>query len=178
LQKVHPDLNQNPQARNDDVTPVREAQDDDMGQWNPSSSPTPDRTQSSFNEFLATPIDFSTFMMNRLKIDNLTQEVLTGPTYDLIKGTYKSVVELEYHLAENERGRQVIPFDHFINNDLEYLKIGSSSQRYTTFITKTKAADYGKVKWTEDNVSRKRSPVKVVYDRHAYWGTYHWGPKR
>ncbi|GJU42874.1 hypothetical protein Tco_1195831 [Tanacetum coccineum] len=28
---------------NDDVTPVREAQDDDIGQWNPSSSPTPDR---------------------------------------------------------------------------------------------------------------------------------------
>ncbi|GJU26123.1 hypothetical protein Tco_1164744 [Tanacetum coccineum] len=57
-------------------------------------------TQSSFNEFLATPIDFSAFMMNRLKIDNMTQEVLTGLTYDLIKGTCKSVVELEYHLEE------------------------------------------------------------------------------
>ncbi|GKE96808.1 hypothetical protein Tco_1581663, partial [Tanacetum coccineum] len=57
-------------------------------------------TQSSFNEFLATPIDFSAFMMNRLKIDNLTQELLTGPTYDLMKDTYKSVVELEYHLEE------------------------------------------------------------------------------
>ncbi|GKG51537.1 hypothetical protein Tco_0541921 [Tanacetum coccineum] len=57
-------------------------------------------TQSSFNEFLATPIDFSAFIMKRLKIDNLTQEVLTGLTFDLIKGTCKSVVELEYHLEE------------------------------------------------------------------------------
>nr|GEV32124.1 hypothetical protein [Tanacetum cinerariifolium] len=57
-------------------------------------------TQSSFNEFLATPIDFPAFIMHRLKIDNMTQEVLTGPTYDLIKGTCNSVVELECHLEE------------------------------------------------------------------------------
>ncbi|GKC36085.1 hypothetical protein Tco_1048469 [Tanacetum coccineum] len=38
--------------------------------------------------------------MNRLKLNNLTQDVLTGPTYDLMKGTCKSVVELEYHLEE------------------------------------------------------------------------------
>ncbi|GJY16201.1 pectinesterase 2 [Tanacetum coccineum] len=116
-------------------------------------------------------------------IDNLTQDVLIGPTYDLMQGTCKSVVELEYHLEEvfkatndqldwhnpkgrsyphdlskplplisNARGRQVIPFDHFINNNLEYLKGGSLSQRYTTSITKTKAIDYGHVKWIEDKV--------------------------
>ncbi|GKC27516.1 hypothetical protein Tco_1034810, partial [Tanacetum coccineum] len=38
----------------------------------------------------------------------------------------------------NARGHQVIPFDHFINNDLEYLKGGSLSQKYTTSLTKTK----------------------------------------
>nr|GEU92667.1 hypothetical protein [Tanacetum cinerariifolium] len=97
---------------NDDETFVREALDVDESQWNPSSFPTLDRewhktktvdnrppqpwitqmdqaagTQSSFNEFLATPINFSAFIMNRLKIYNLTQEILTGPTYDLIKYT-------------------------------------------------------------------------------------------
>ncbi|GJV40831.1 hypothetical protein Tco_1419271, partial [Tanacetum coccineum] len=139
--------------------------------------------QSSFNGFLATPIDFFAFIMNWLKSNNLTQDVLTGQTYDLMKGTCKSVVELEYHLEEvfkatndqldwhnpegrpylhdlskplpliqNARGRQVIPFDHFINNDLEYLKGGSSSKKYTTSITKTKAADYGHVQWIEDKV--------------------------
>nr|GEW26344.1 hypothetical protein [Tanacetum cinerariifolium] len=46
-------------------------------------------------------------------------------------------------LILNERGHQVIPLDHFINNDLKYLKGGSSSQKYTTSITKTKATDYG-----------------------------------
>nr|GEV60545.1 hypothetical protein [Tanacetum cinerariifolium] len=35
---------------------------------------------------------------------------------------------------------------------------GSSSQKYTTFVTKTKAADYGQVKWSEDKVSRIWSP--------------------
>ncbi|GKE38137.1 hypothetical protein Tco_1461542, partial [Tanacetum coccineum] len=134
-------------------------------------------TTSSFNEFLATPIDFSAFIMNTLNIQNLTQDLLTGPTYDLIKGTCKSVVELEYHLEEvfkaindqldchnpegrpylhdlskplplilDARGRQIIPHDHFINNDLEYLKGGSLSRKYTTSITKTKAVDYGHVK--------------------------------
>ncbi|GKE57903.1 hypothetical protein Tco_1497088, partial [Tanacetum coccineum] len=79
---------------------------------------------------------------------------------------------------DNDESRQVIPLDHFINNDLEYLKGGSSSQKYTTSITKTKAANYGQVKWIEDKISRIWSPVKVVYDKHAYLGTYHWGPKR
>ncbi|GKE34892.1 hypothetical protein Tco_1454214, partial [Tanacetum coccineum] len=60
------------------------------------------------------------------------------------------------------RGRQVIPFDHFINNDLEYLKGGSLSQKYTTSLTKMKAADYGHVKWIEDKVSRSIwSPAQV-----------------
>nr|GEV13709.1 hypothetical protein [Tanacetum cinerariifolium] len=39
-----------------------------------------------------------------------------------------------------DRGRQVVPVDYFINNDLEYLKGGSSSRKYTTPITKSKAA--------------------------------------
>ncbi|GKB54385.1 hypothetical protein Tco_0905138 [Tanacetum coccineum] len=217
----------------DDVIPAREVQD--VRQWHPSTLPTPDRewhitktvsdlppqhwindlaqtvgTQSSFDEFLATPIDFSAFMINRLKIDHLTQELLTGPTYDLIKGTCKSVAKLDYHLEEvfkatneqldwnnpegmpypynlskplslipNAQGRLVIPFDHFINNDLEYLKGGISSRKYTTYITKTKADDYGQVKWIEDRTLRTTwSVVPIDYDKHAYWGTYHWGPKR
>ncbi|GJT80817.1 hypothetical protein Tco_1055159 [Tanacetum coccineum] len=110
---------------NEDVYPMREALNEDVWHRNPLRPLNPDRewhttktvdnrppqawitqmaqavgTQSSFNEFLATPIDFSVIIMHRLKIDNLTQEVLTSPTYDLIKGTCKSVVELEYHLEE------------------------------------------------------------------------------
>ncbi|GJV38199.1 hypothetical protein Tco_1410676 [Tanacetum coccineum] len=129
-------------------------------------------TQSSFDEFMATPIDFSAFMINRLKIDHLTQELLTGPTYDLIKGMpYPHNLSKPLSLIPNARGRLIIPFDHFINNDLEYLKGGSSSRKYTTSITKTKAADYGQVKWIEDRIPRTTwSVVPIDYDKHEYWG--------
>ncbi|GJW58815.1 hypothetical protein Tco_0105546 [Tanacetum coccineum] len=166
-------------------------------------------TQSSFDEFMATPIDFSAFMINRLKIDHLTQELLIGPTYDLIKGTCKSVAELEYHLEEvfkatneqldwnipegtpyphnlskplplipNARGRFVILFDHFINNDLEYLKGGSSSRKYTTSITKTKAADYGQVKWIKDQIPKTTwSVVPIDYEQTRLLGYIPLGSK-
>ncbi|GJW11432.1 hypothetical protein Tco_1577259 [Tanacetum coccineum] len=213
---------------NDDVSPVRERIDVDERLWNPSGSRTPDRkwhktktvddrppqpwmtqlaqasgTQSSFNEYMATPINFSAFIMNRLKIENLTQDVLTGPTYDLIKGSCKSVAVLEYHLEEvfkatndqldwnnhegrpyphdiskplplipNGRSRQVIPFDHFINNNLEYLKGGSLSKKYTTSITKTKAADYGQIKWIEDKIPRSTwSTIPIDMNRNRLMRT-------
>ncbi|GJY81449.1 hypothetical protein Tco_0494200 [Tanacetum coccineum] len=79
--------NQGTKRRDDDVIPAREVHDE--RQWHSPTSPTPNCKQSSFDEFMATPIDFSTFMINRLKIDHLTQELLTGPTYDLIKGEFK-----------------------------------------------------------------------------------------
>ncbi|GKB84184.1 hypothetical protein Tco_0956456 [Tanacetum coccineum] len=77
-------------------------------------------------------------------------------------------------LIPDAQRRLIIPYDHFINNDLEYLKGGSSSRKYTTSITKTKAADYGHIKWIEDKIPRSTwSEAQVVYDKHAYRGTYH-----
>nr|GFC55326.1 hypothetical protein [Tanacetum cinerariifolium] len=35
-------------------------------------------------------------------------------------------------------------------NDLEYLRGGASSRKYTTSVTKTKAADYKHIKWIKD----------------------------
>nr|GEV89839.1 hypothetical protein [Tanacetum cinerariifolium] len=82
-------------------------------------------------------------------------------------------------LITNSRGRRVIPFDHFINNDLEYLRGGASSRKYTTFVTKTKAADYGHIKWIEDLVPRTMwSQEPVGYNKYALWGISHWGRKR
>nr|GEW05570.1 retrovirus-related Pol polyprotein from transposon TNT 1-94 [Tanacetum cinerariifolium] len=134
-------------------------------------------SRSSFNDLLDTTVDFFNFLMNRLKVDTLTLELLAGPTYELMKGSYESLVELEFLLEEvykatidqldwvnpegqqyphdqlkplplipNNRVLRVIPFDHFINNDLEYLRGGASSRKYTTSVTKTKAADYGHIK--------------------------------
>nr|GFD03020.1 hypothetical protein [Tanacetum cinerariifolium] len=110
-------------------------------------------SRPSFNELLDTPLDFSNFIMNRLRVDTLTPELLAGPTYKLMRGSCNILTELEYHLEEvykattdqldlvipegqqyphnllqplpliqDNRGRRVIPFAHFINNDLEYLR--------------------------------------------------------
>nr|GEU92690.1 hypothetical protein [Tanacetum cinerariifolium] len=105
-------------------------------------------SRSSFNGLMYTLVDFSNFLMNRLKVDPLTLELLAGPTYELMKGSCK-ILQYPHNLLKplplipNNRGRRVIPFDHFINNDLEYLRGGASSRKYTTSVTKTKAADYG-----------------------------------
>ncbi|GJU01125.1 hypothetical protein Tco_1111463 [Tanacetum coccineum] len=131
----------------------------------------------TFDELMATPIDFSNFAMNRLKIDNLNQEVLLGPVYNVLKGTCQSSIKLEYNMEEcykaltdsldweNPEGDRC-PFDlskplplkgcpdhltvaaeYFFNNDLEYLKSGSE----------------------------ERNPVKVGYNNNAALGIAHWG---
>ncbi|GJT53243.1 hypothetical protein Tco_0988297 [Tanacetum coccineum] len=81
-------------------------------------------------------------------------------------------------LLIEDRGRQVVPTDYFINNDLEYLKGGSSSRKYVTSTTRTKAAKYDNIKGIEDIVPTLWSPVKVAYNKHDILGTYHWGPKQ
>ncbi|GKE21850.1 hypothetical protein Tco_1433362 [Tanacetum coccineum] len=53
-----------------------------------------------FNELMDTPLDFLAFVMNRLKVDTLTPKLLTGPTFELMKGSCKSLIELEYFLEE------------------------------------------------------------------------------
>nr|GFC08269.1 hypothetical protein [Tanacetum cinerariifolium] len=57
-------------------------------------------SRSSFNKLLDTLLDFSNFIMNRLRVDTLTLELLAGPTYELMKGSCNSLTELEYHLEE------------------------------------------------------------------------------
>ncbi|GJT09878.1 retrovirus-related pol polyprotein from transposon TNT 1-94 [Tanacetum coccineum] len=54
----------------------------------------------TFNDLMATLIDFSKYVLNRLQIDHLTQEILVGPAYNLLKGTCTSNIELEYNMEE------------------------------------------------------------------------------
>nr|GEV05316.1 retrovirus-related Pol polyprotein from transposon TNT 1-94 [Tanacetum cinerariifolium] len=141
-------------------------------------------SRSSFNELLDTPLDFSNFIMNRLRVDTLTPELFAGHTFELMKGSCTSLIELEYHLEEVNKattdqldwvnpegqqyphnllqplllipdnlGRRVIPFAHFINNDLEYLR-GDLVPR---------------TMWTHE---------PIEYDKHAFWEVSHWGCKR
>nr|GEV87594.1 hypothetical protein [Tanacetum cinerariifolium] len=74
-------------------------------------------------------------------------------------------------LIPDNQGLRVIPFAHFINNDLECLWGGVSSQKYTTSVKKTKAADYGHIKWIKELVPRTiwiQQPINN--DKHALWG--------
>ncbi|GJZ91939.1 hypothetical protein Tco_0664004 [Tanacetum coccineum] len=118
---------------------------------------------TSFDEFNDTSFDFSAFVLNRIKIPNLIQEILVGSAFNLLKGTCKSITKLEYHLEEYHQGRQIIPHDYFLNNDLEYLKGGELSRRYSTSVTKTKAATYD-LKWIEDLVRN----LSNIRNRTAY----------
>ncbi|GJZ84437.1 hypothetical protein Tco_0649776 [Tanacetum coccineum] len=150
--------------------------------------------RESFNELMDTLLDFSTFVLNRLKVDTQTPELLAGPTFKLMKGSCKSLVELECFLERvckattdqldwnnpegqqyphdirkplplipNLRGCRVIPFDHFINNDLAYLSGGVLNRTYATSVTKAKAADYGHIKWIEDLVPNSMwSQVSII----------------
>nr|GEY51664.1 hypothetical protein [Tanacetum cinerariifolium] len=56
--------------------------------------------RESFNELMDTALDFSVFVLNRLSVDTLTLELLAGLTFELMKGSCKSLVELGYFLEE------------------------------------------------------------------------------
>ncbi|GJT95155.1 hypothetical protein Tco_1090673 [Tanacetum coccineum] len=56
--------------------------------------------RTSFDELMDTSFDFTAFVLNRLNIKDLTQEILVGPAFELLKGTCKSLTKLEYHLEE------------------------------------------------------------------------------
>nr|GEX74021.1 hypothetical protein [Tanacetum cinerariifolium] len=119
-----------------------------------------DDSRDSFNKLMDTHLDFSAFVMNRLKVDTLTLELLVGLTFELMKGLC----------------HRVIPFDHFINNDVAYLRGGASSRTYATSVTKTKAADYGHIKWIEDLVPNtmwsqnkdKKNKLMRIDDLHKF----------
>ncbi|GKD88070.1 hypothetical protein Tco_1359224 [Tanacetum coccineum] len=89
--------------------------------------------RTSFDELIGTSFDFSAFVLNRLNIKDLTQEILNVPRPQLNDSTGIT-------LKEN--------------------------------LTKTKAATY-EIKWIEDLVRNLWSPMKVIYDKHAYWGPKH-----
>ncbi|GKG43903.1 hypothetical protein Tco_0482996, partial [Tanacetum coccineum] len=82
--------------------------------WNDKKTPQQGPTQSwlmtlasfankqskTFDELMSTPIDFSTYIMNGLKITNLTQETTLGLAFRLLKGTRSNYAKLEYDFEE------------------------------------------------------------------------------
>ncbi|GJU15282.1 hypothetical protein Tco_1143248 [Tanacetum coccineum] len=134
----------------------------------------------TFNDLMATTIDFSKYVLNRLKIDNLTSDLLLGPAYNLLKGTCTSSIELEYNIQEcfnaltdkldwnNPEGDRypfdlskplplqgrpshlIVVVDYFFNNDPSI----------------------------EDMVPTLWSTIKHAYDKDAAKGIKHWGERQ
>nr|GEZ38186.1 hypothetical protein [Tanacetum cinerariifolium] len=65
-----------------------------------SASTSTCKSLKEFDKLMSTPIDFSSYILNGLKIENLTQEILLGPAFRLLKGTRSNYVELEYDFEE------------------------------------------------------------------------------
>nr|GFB31542.1 hypothetical protein [Tanacetum cinerariifolium] len=146
---------------------------------------------------MATPIDFSKYVLYGLKIDNLTQDMLLGPAFNLLKGTCSSNIELEYIFKEcfnaltykldwnNPEGdcylfdlskplplqgplsHQTVVADYFFNNDLENLKTSNPKVAYTTSNTKKKAARY-EIKGIEEIVPTLWKIVMQKSDQQLY----------
>ncbi|GJY55409.1 hypothetical protein Tco_0454524 [Tanacetum coccineum] len=156
----------------------------------------------TFDELMSTPIDFSTFAMNRLKLNKITRADLVGPVFNLLKGTCKSCVELEYNMEEcyraltdqlewtnleghkrsvdmskplplqDKEGRLTIPVEYFFNYDLENLQVGNKERTYSSSISKTPVARYT-MEGIKDMIPTLWSPVKIAYDKDVALGISH-----
>nr|GEU44314.1 retrovirus-related Pol polyprotein from transposon TNT 1-94 [Tanacetum cinerariifolium] len=78
---------------------------------------------------------------------------------------------------KGRQGRLTVAAKYFFNNDLEFLKSSDPEKKYTTSITKTKAAWY-EIVGIEDTVPMLSSTTKVGYDKDAKKGIKHWGERR
>ncbi|GKD40787.1 hypothetical protein Tco_1260994, partial [Tanacetum coccineum] len=151
----------------------------------------------TFDDLMATLIDFSKYVLNRLQIDHLTQEILVGLAYNLLKGRCSSSIELEYNVEEcfkaltdrldwNNPEGDHFPFDltkplplkgrpghltvvaeYFFNNDLEFLKSSDLEKKYTSLSRRQK--QLGIKHWGERRKLWYRSQVKKKSKHNVYF---------
>nr|GEV35662.1 hypothetical protein [Tanacetum cinerariifolium] len=104
-------------------------------------------SHSSFNELMDTPLDFFTFLMNQLRVDTLTPELLAGPTYELMKGSWV-----------NPEGASSRKYTTSIT------KTKASYYGHIKWIDDL----VPRTMWIQEPIG---------YDKHALWGISHWGRK-
>nr|GEV94706.1 hypothetical protein [Tanacetum cinerariifolium] len=106
----------------------------------------------TFDKLMATPIDFSKFTMNRIKLDKITKADLVGPIYKLLNGTCKSRIELEYNMDQCYNA---------LTDQLDWTNPKGDSCPYEL----------------SKPLPLQGSPVKVAYDKDDTLGTSHLRPK-
>ncbi|GJU21797.1 hypothetical protein Tco_1155139 [Tanacetum coccineum] len=138
-------------------------------------------TRDSFNELMDTPLDFSAFVMNRLKVDTLTPELLAEvykETTDQLDWNNPEGQQYPHDLCKplplipNSQGRRVIPFDQFINNDLEYLRGGTQDITYATSSNEGQGADYGPVNRLKKMVRKRQQFYGFAVNRESARDVY------
>ncbi|GKB87632.1 hypothetical protein Tco_0959904, partial [Tanacetum coccineum] len=90
------DQEENPEPIDPDWNVGNTPQQGQNQSWLMTLSSSAEKPSKTFDELMSTPIDFSAFIMNGLKINNLTQETLLGPSFRLLKGIRSNYAELEY----------------------------------------------------------------------------------
>ncbi|GJZ60685.1 hypothetical protein Tco_0616501 [Tanacetum coccineum] len=133
---------------------------------------------------MSTLIDFSTFAMNRLKLTKITRADLVGLVFNLLRGTYKSYVKLEYNMEESyhaltDQLNWTNPKGHINLVDMSKpLPLQDKEDRsYSSSITKTPAARYT-LEGIEDRILTLWSPIIIAYDKDVLLEISHWGPRR
>ncbi|GKE83728.1 hypothetical protein Tco_1557470, partial [Tanacetum coccineum] len=118
------------------------------------------------------------FVMNRIKVDALTPELLAGPTFELIKGSCKSLVELEYFFKEvykattdqldwyNPEGQQ---YPHDLRKPLPLIpnSRGRHVIHFDHFINKD-------LVYLSGGVSSRTYTTSVMKTKAAYYGHIKW----
>ncbi|GJY30072.1 hypothetical protein Tco_0413567 [Tanacetum coccineum] len=150
--------------------------------------------RESFDELTDTTFDFSTFVMNRLNVTTLTPELLAGPTFELMKGTCKSLTELEYFLKKfskpqqknwtrSPQGRQYLNdlakahyrWFQILKVDMSYRFITSSITTLSTYVVGKKRRQFYAFATTRESagdVYSKRRIIAVIKVEIVEWQNY------
>ncbi|GJV73383.1 hypothetical protein Tco_1493378 [Tanacetum coccineum] len=164
---------------NDDEEPKEKTpQQGQNHSWLMTLASSAGKSSKTFDKLMITPIDFSAFIMNDLKINNHTQETLLGPTFRILKGTHSNYAELEYDFEEcykalseklNWENPEGGDYLFYLTKPLPLVMTGNrgvSAMTYTTSITNTKVAQYD-LPGIEDMVPNIWVPVKPAYDKQV-----------
>ncbi|GKB94155.1 hypothetical protein Tco_0980292 [Tanacetum coccineum] len=130
----------------------------------------------TFNDLMTTPIDLS-----NIELKYNFQECFNALTDKLDWNNpegYRYPFDLSKPLPlQGPPGHRTVAVDYFFNNDLAYLMTSDSEVKYTSSITKTKAARY-EIKGIEDMTPTLWSTIKHAYNKDAEKGIKHWGEGR
>ncbi|GKB05713.1 hypothetical protein Tco_0833908, partial [Tanacetum coccineum] len=96
--------------------------------------------RESFNKLMDTPLDFSAFVLIRLKVDTLTPELLAGPTFELMKVNRESARDVysRYRILDVTK-LKIIDWHNY--KHLDWIIVRRNEDKLYTF----KEGDYNKL---------------------------------